>query len=228
MYDYQEACPVSKAASVLCERWTLQIIREMLFGASRFSEFQKYLPKLSPTLLNTRLRSMEEQGLIIRKRIPEKKGFEYHLTPCGQALKPVVEEIGKWGLRWVFEDMAEDELNLSVIVRDFAVAMNTRELPEGDTTIQFNITEQGQIVRRFVLVRNHVAQVCEDNIGNEVDVYLTANLKTFAQIWYGELSPASAQSKNLLTVVGAPIYVRRLSNWLGISGLASARSNVGS
>ncbi|MBI3772124.1 MAG: helix-turn-helix transcriptional regulator [Gammaproteobacteria bacterium] len=47
MYDYSEFCPISKAASVLGERWTLQIIREILFGASRFSEFQKYLPKLS-------------------------------------------------------------------------------------------------------------------------------------------------------------------------------------
>ena len=71
MFDYAEACPISKAASLLCERWTLQIIREMLMGATRFSEFQKYLPKMSPTLLNSRLRSLEAHGLIVRKRIPE-------------------------------------------------------------------------------------------------------------------------------------------------------------
>ena len=40
MYDYGEACPISKATSVLCERWTVQIIREMLLGAKRFSELQ--------------------------------------------------------------------------------------------------------------------------------------------------------------------------------------------
>ena len=93
MYDYAEACPISKAASALCERWTLQIIREMFMGATRFSEFQKYLPRLSPTLLNSRLQTLEAQGIILRKRIPEKKGFEYQLTPAGNALKPVLGEL---------------------------------------------------------------------------------------------------------------------------------------
>ena len=74
MYDYEEVCPVSRAASILCERWTLQIVREMLFGASRFSDLQKYLPKLSPTLLNTRLKTLEQQGIVIRTRIAEKRG----------------------------------------------------------------------------------------------------------------------------------------------------------
>ena len=87
MYDYGEACPISRASSVLCERWTLQIVREMFFGASRFSEFQKYLPKISPSLLNTRLRLLAENGIIIRKRIPEKRGYEYHLTPAGKSLR---------------------------------------------------------------------------------------------------------------------------------------------
>ena len=67
MYDYEEVCPVSRAASILCERWTLQIVREMLFGASRFSDLQKYLPKLSPTLLNTRLKTLEQQGIVPAK-----------------------------------------------------------------------------------------------------------------------------------------------------------------
>jgi len=73
MYDYEEACPVSRAASVLCERWTLQIIREMLMGATRFSEFRQYLPRMSPTLLNTRLKSLEEAGIIARGKSPRKR-----------------------------------------------------------------------------------------------------------------------------------------------------------
>jgi len=123
MYDFEEACPVSKAASVLCERWTLQIIREMLLGATRFSEFQKYLPRMSPTLLNTRLRTLEEQGIIIRKKVPDKKGCEYQLTPSGLELKSVIKEMGKWGMHWVFESMDAEQLNLSSIIRGYAVAL---------------------------------------------------------------------------------------------------------
>jgi DNA-binding HxlR family transcriptional regulator len=44
MYDYNEACPISMAASVICERWTLQIIRELFFGSTRYSEIQKHIP----------------------------------------------------------------------------------------------------------------------------------------------------------------------------------------
>lgn len=220
MYDYEEACPVSKAASILCERWTLQIIREMLLGATRFSEFQKYLPRMSPTLLNTRLRTLEEQGIIIRRKVPEKKGYEYQLTPTGLALRPVIKEMGKWGIQWVFVSMNPDELNLSAIIRDYAVALKTDQLPAGDTTFQFTVTGEKEPVKKFILVRDGHTQVCDENIGNEVDVYLTATLETLGKIWFGEFSAISACEQDLLKVVGPPFFVSNLSRWLGTSQFA--------
>jgi DNA-binding HxlR family transcriptional regulator len=74
MYDYNEACPISMAASVLCERWTLQIVREMFFGSTRYSEIQKFIPNISPSLLRNRLRFLEDQGLVVRKRGAECAG----------------------------------------------------------------------------------------------------------------------------------------------------------
>ena len=73
MYDYDEACPISMAATVLCERWTLQIVREMLFGATRYSEIQRFIPNISPSLLRNRLRFLEEQGVILRKKSQQRK-----------------------------------------------------------------------------------------------------------------------------------------------------------
>lgn len=220
MFDYNEACPISKATSVLCERWTLQIIREMALGATRFSEFQRFLPKLSPTLLNSRLRMLEKQGIIVKKKIPEKKGFEYQLTPAGNALKPVLSELGKWGMQWVFEIMSDEQLNVSTIVRDFAVAVDCSQLPAGDSTMQFTVSDDKAPVKKFVLIRDGKAQVCEDNIGNDVDVYLTAALKTFYQIWYGEIGVVEASDRGLLKVVGTPVYTRHLSKWLRTSQFA--------
>lgn len=225
MFDYEEVCPISKAASVLCERWTLQIVREMLFGASRFSDLQKYLPKLSPTLLNSRLKSMEQEGIIIRKRIPEKRGYEYFLTPRGQALRPVLEAMGKWGMEWAFEEMDTEQLNLSVIVRDFAVALKTDELPAGNTTIQFNIPSEGDTVKKFVLVRDGCSQVCDENIGTEVDVYLTADLATLGRIWFGDMSIRAALDQGLLRAVGPSVYLNRISSWLGRSQFAGIQES---
>lgn len=223
MFDYEEACPISKASSILCERWTLQIIREMLFGVTRFSEFQQYLPKLSPTLLNARLRTLEEAGIIVRKKIPEKRGFEYRLTPCGQELRPVLMAMGKWGLSWVLNKMDPDEVNLSVLIRDYATALKIDQLPDGDSTIQITVSDEDHLTREFLLVRNGSAQVCEDNIGTDVDVYLTADRKTLAEIWFGQLTVNAALKQGLLKVVGMPFYVKNVCRWLGTSELAGDR-----
>lgn len=220
MYDYAEACPISKAASVLCERWTLQIIREMFMGATRFSEFQKYLPRMSPTLLNSRLQTLEAQGIILRKRVPEKKGFEYQLTPAGNALKPVLGELGKWGMNWVFDSMEGDQLNIAVIVRDFAFAMDTQQLPSGQSVIQFNVQSESEAARKFIMVREGAAQSCDDNLGSEVDVYLSADLKILYQIWYGEVGVTAACEKKLLKVVGPPVYTSSINKWLRTSQFA--------
>ena len=226
MYDYQEACPVSKAASILGERWTIQIIREMLFGASRFSELQKYLPRMSPSLLNTRLRMLEERGIILRKKIPEKKGYEYLLTPAGKALKPILMELGKWGMQQAFDELDPSQLNLSTIIRDFACALHIDQLPAGDTSIQFTVNGAAEPVKKFILVRGSSAQVCDENLGTEVDVYLTADLTTLGRIWFGEISPQAACELNILTVVGNQFYKQNLSKWLGTSQFAPYNVNA--
>lgn len=217
MYDYQEACPVSKATSLLCERWTLQIIREMLLGATRFSEFRQYLPRMSPTLLNSRLKLLESNGLIVRKKIAEKKNFAYQLSPSGRALQPVINELGKWGMRFAWESMRKDEMNASVLIRDFAVSIDYDALPDGEFMLQFNVEDDDSMNKRFVLVSKGHAQVCDENIREDVDLYLTASVETYAKIWYGELSIGHAREQDLLKVVGLAYLEKNLSRWLGTS-----------
>ena len=220
MFDFGEACPISKAASILCERWTLQIIREMFMGATRFSEFQKYLPRLSPALLNSRLRTLEAQGIILRKRVPEKKGYQYHLTAAGSALKPVLGEFGKWGMNWAFDSMEGDQLNVAVIVRDFAFALDAQQLPSGESVIQFTVQAEHETARRFIVVREGKAEACDSNVGNEVDVYVASDLATLYRIWYGEISLAAAREAKLVTVVGPAAYTNNMTRWLRTSQFA--------
>jgi len=67
---YGQICPVSKAAELLGERWTLLIIRELVLGTTRFNDFQRALSQISPTLLTKRLNQLEEAGLVVRKAMP--------------------------------------------------------------------------------------------------------------------------------------------------------------
>ena len=65
---YGQFCPVAKAAEVLGERWTILIIRELLLGTTRFSDLQRALSQISPTLLTKRLNQLQDCGLVIRKK----------------------------------------------------------------------------------------------------------------------------------------------------------------
>jgi len=225
MYDYGEACPISRATSVLCERWTLQIIREMMLGATRFSEFQKYLPKISPSLLNSRLRLLVDNGIIIRKRIPEKRGFEYQLSPCGKALGPVLGELGKWGMNWIYDGLEDSQLDVAVLLRDIAVLLKTDLLPAGDTVMQFTFTDLEKSSRQFILVHGNKREVCGENPGYEVDIYFRSTLRTLSEIWWGDVGLPSACNDESLKVVGSPVYTKSLSKWFPVSSFAAENKN---
>lgn len=225
MYDFGEACPISRATSILGERWTLQIIREMMLGATRFSEFQRYLPRISPSLLNTRLRSLEENDLIVKRRIPEKRGHEYQLTPAGKALKPVLSELGKWGMEWAHAEIRDEELNAVVLMREIAVLMNVDALPAGDLVFQFTFRDLGDDARRFVLLQRGGREVCDENPGYEVDVYFDSTLRTLSEIFWGDTSLASARKSGALDVVGNSRLLKNLSQWFPVSSFARYNPN---
>ena len=122
--DYGEACPVSMATSILAERWTLQIIREMFLGSTKYSQFQKYMPNISPTLLKNRLCTLEDTGIIMRKKTATQGRYDYFLTPSGKALGPVLTEIGKWGMRYANSGMTEKGNTVYGLMRDLSGALD--------------------------------------------------------------------------------------------------------
>jgi len=217
MYDYGEACPISKATTVLCERWTLQILREMMLGATRFSQLQKLLPKISPSLLNARLRSLAENEIIIKKRIPEQRGSEYHLTPAGKALQPVIMEIGKWGMRWIFDGMDEPELDVAVLLAHMASVFKLEELPDCETVIQFTLEDIEGGAQRFMFLKEAKREVCDENPGFEVDVYVRCTLRTLSGIWWGDLDLKAMLASGELKVIAPPLYMKSIQKWFPVS-----------
>src|SRR3954453_15857231 len=94
---YGQICPVSKAAELLGERWTLLIVRELVLGTQRFNDFQRALSQISPTLLTKRLNELQEAGLLIRKTLPDQRRIEYYPTAACKELKPIILGLGEWG-----------------------------------------------------------------------------------------------------------------------------------
>src|SRR6476659_2744220 len=90
MKSYGQYCPMTMAVEVLGDRWTLQIVRDLLRGVCRFNDLARGLPGLSRALLSQRLRQMERDGIVERRIAAGSRLSEYHLTQAGQELLPVV------------------------------------------------------------------------------------------------------------------------------------------
>ncbi|MEH6650900.1 MAG: helix-turn-helix domain-containing protein [Motiliproteus sp.] len=79
--SYGQFCPVAKVAEVLGERWMMLILRELFLGSHRYSELQRGLSRISPSLLTKRLKQLEQAGIVVRKAEKHRKGHSYYLTP---------------------------------------------------------------------------------------------------------------------------------------------------
>jgi DNA-binding HxlR family transcriptional regulator len=101
-------CPVCRTAEVVCGKWTLLLIRDLAAGSSRFCELERSLEGISPRTLSLRLRALEDEGVVERHTYPEvPPRVEYALTEKGEALVPLIDDMRKYGTRWLLADEAE-------------------------------------------------------------------------------------------------------------------------
>jgi DNA-binding HxlR family transcriptional regulator len=99
-YDIPD-CPVAVTLDLIGERWTILLLRDLLLhGARRFQDFQASLPGVAPNILSSRLKAMEDSGLVHRQLYSERPPrLEYRLTDKGKSLGPVVKAMRDWGTK---------------------------------------------------------------------------------------------------------------------------------
>jgi len=95
-------CPVARTADIISGKWTLLIIRDLTSGIKRFNQLERSLCGISPKTLSERLRSLEEEGVILRQTFAEvPPRVEYSLTEKGHDLVGVIESMRSYGKRWL-------------------------------------------------------------------------------------------------------------------------------
>jgi DNA-binding HxlR family transcriptional regulator len=111
MRSYGEYCSIAKALDVVGDRWTLLIVRELLIrGGCRYTDLKDGLPGIASNLLADRIRELETAGLVRREEAPPPVATTlYYLTDSGAELLPVLEAIGRWGVRYMVERASGDE-----------------------------------------------------------------------------------------------------------------------
>lgn len=224
---YKQFCPVAMAAEILCTRWTMVLMRELVAGTTRFNELRRGVPKMSPTLLAQRLRELEAAGIVDKKELASDKGiFEYQLTQAGLDLRPVVEAMGMWGQKWVESQLSLKNLDPSLLMWDMRRNLNPSPLPDERTVVQFLYPELSKSKQRWWLVIEPQGEVdlCWADPGFDIDLYVRTNLRTMTAIWMG-LTTVNKEKKNM-DLIGAQKVASSMQTWLGLSPFAKQQKLV--
>lgn len=95
--EYGQYCGVTRALELVGERWALLLVRDLLVGPRRYGELAAGLPRIPTNILATRLKELQEAGII--RRAPRSRVIVYELTPYGRELEPVILALGAWGFK---------------------------------------------------------------------------------------------------------------------------------
>ena len=97
---YEQYCPMAHGLDLVGDRWALLVVRELMRGPKRYTDLVGSLPGIGTNILATRLRDLEQHGVIGRRTLPPPAASKvYELTEYGQGLRPMMRELALWGAR---------------------------------------------------------------------------------------------------------------------------------
>jgi DNA-binding HxlR family transcriptional regulator len=217
--SYQQFCPVAKAMELLDERWTLLVVRELLSGSHHFNDLRRGVPKMSPALLSKRLQQLVRAGIVVRSE--DGREVSYELTAAGQELRPVVELLGAWGVRWIGE-IGDADLDPKLLLWDLHRNVDRGLVPEGRTVVAFTFSDVAPKIRHWWLVMTREdVDVCDVDPGHEVTVTVSGSLRRMVEVWRGDVTWSDALRAGALQVQGPTLMRRALPQWFPPSRFAA-------
>ena len=225
MKTYGQFCPVAKAAELFCERWTALILRDLGLGVSRFAQLQRGVPQASPALLTRRLKQLEAEGIIERRRSERGRSWTYHLTAAGSDFIPVVAALGEWGQKWSRRELATHELNSGLLLWAMERGARADAFGERRSVIKITFADRPANKRHYWFVNEAGrTELCIEDPGLTVDVYVTTTLPDLIYVWRGDVSLTRALNQGRLELLGEAWAVRAFPHWLARSKYANVKS----
>lgn len=224
MKGYGQFCPVAKATEVFGERWTPLIIRELMAGSRRFNELRRGNPLMSPSILSQRLKSLESAGVVEKRAAGGgSDNVEYHLTPAGEDLCPIIVQLGNWGMRWARSQLTAEDYDPALLMWDMRRRIDAAKFPPGRTVLSFEFIDAPAKTRFwFLVVDRGEVDLCLKNPGHEIDLRVRTKISTMAEVWMGRQALKQQIRKGALELTGPTRLKRGLESWLGYSVFAPA------
>lgn len=140
---YNQFCGLAVALDRIGDRWTMLILRELVAGPARFSELQAGLPGIAPNLLSARLRRLEADGIVERKRLPPPASVDtYALTDRGCELEPALQALGRWGAAYLPQTPFVEPGTVRGIALAAKTLLEGKPLPDEPIVVDFDFGDE--------------------------------------------------------------------------------------
>lgn len=227
MRTYGQYCPISRAAEILAERWTLLLVRNLLLGCTSFNEIAQGVPGMSRSLLKQRLDGLADAGVVEIRKKPRGRGSIYELTAAGRSLWDVVAPMAAWGERWL--DLRREHSDPSIVLWGWVrLHLRRDRLPRRRVVVQFDFPDQPRSHRRFwLLVEHGDAELCDASPGFPNDLVVTARSEAFMHWHVGTIEWREAVRRGEIRVEGPRALARALPQWNDRAVIRKDRAEIG-
>ena len=211
------------AAEILCTRWTVVLLRELVAGSTRFNELRRGVPRMSPALLSQRLKDLEAAGIVARKAsAAETRRLRISADRGGTRTRTDREAFGIWGQRRIEADLSLQHLD--VPAADVGHAAQSEHDADADrrSVMQFVYPELPAAQRSWWLIVDPKESVdlCSIDPGFDVDLYVSVDLRTMTAIWMGLDTVRAAVANRRMMLTGDRQLSAAMQSWLGLSPFA--------
>lgn len=201
---YDDACGTAHALELIGERWSLLVVRELMFGPRRFGELRASLPGLSANVLTQRLEGLEKSGILRRRQLPPPlKAQVYELTPWGYESEPILQVMGRWAVRSPHHDPTLP-LSASSVLMSFRTMLDHTRARAFSGTFGFRL---GEDTFRATLAEGELA--VRRDAAEAADVIFNTDPMTLAAVVYGGATLADAEAEGSLQLTGNRTLAKR-------------------
>lgn len=214
---YKQFCPIAKGAEIVATRWTPLVLRELMYGERGFNDIHHGVPSMSRALLVERLRQLETDGVVERVERKDGAGADYRLTRAGEALRPILDLLGRWGLEYGRGRLDPSDRDADVLMWWLRRRVDIGTLPPKRVVVRFELSgvarcRTGVRLHWLVLKRDGV-DVCWKDPGYDIDIRIAGNIAALIDVYLG-FSTWSKATRGGIRVDGDRALVGNLERWL--------------
>jgi DNA-binding HxlR family transcriptional regulator len=198
--DYGQFCGMVRAMEMVGERWAMLIVRDLLVGPKRYTDLHQGLPGIPTNILSTRLKELEEAGVVRRRVQPRTSGggVVYELTEYGNELEDIVIRLGRWGAKSLTMPRPDEVITVDSMVMAFRSTF-CHESARG-VTASYEV-RLGPIILHIRIVKGKLTVAGGPLPDADLVIEAGPGIK---MLMTGEMTPAEAIASGSVRLTGDP------------------------